>query len=89
MATLEAIDRFPDGFASPLLIEGLFTALKTTLPVNANTAPIQTLSLKLLFRPKQSPDAWREYLLVSKAGSGKSISYLLPLLQDLKKFQPR
>ena len=83
-AKLEAIDGLPDRFASPPLIEGLLAALKATLPANAKPTPIQALSLKHLFRPKQSPDAWRQYLLASETGSGKSIAYLLPLLQDLK-----
>lgn len=29
--------------------------------------------------------SWKEYLLASETGSGKSMAYLLPLLQDLKR----
>jgi len=31
------------------------------------------------------PGRWRQFLLASETGSGKSIAYLLPLLQNLKK----
>ncbi|KIJ67476.1 hypothetical protein HYDPIDRAFT_173975 [Hydnomerulius pinastri MD-312] len=46
-------------------------------------SPIQALSLKHLL--KQQDSGWKECLLASETGSGKSIAYLLPLLQDLKR----
>jgi ATP-dependent RNA helicase MRH4 len=81
---LEAADELPNRFTSPPLTEGLLTCLNEILPPNSKPTPIQGLSLKYLFRPKKSDDAWRQYLLASETGSGKSIAYLLPVLQDLK-----
>ena len=82
---LESTDELPDRFTSPPLLEGLLTCLQDILPPDTKPTPIQALSLKHLFKPKVSDDAWRQYLLASETGSGKSIAYLLPVLQDLKK----
>lgn len=81
---VESTDALPDQFTSPPLIEGLLTCLKEILPSNAKPTAIQALSLKHLFKPKESADAWGQFLLASETGSGKSIAYLLPVLQDLK-----
>lgn len=62
--------------------------MKETLPANAKATAIQALSLKHLFNPKPQDSSnaseWHQFLLASETGSGKSIAYLLPLLQDLK-----
>ncbi|KAH9475710.1 ATP-dependent RNA helicase MRH4, mitochondrial [Psilocybe cubensis] len=34
------------------------------------------------------PGGWREFLLAAETGSGKSIAYLLPMLQSLKQSEP-
>ena len=50
---------------------------------NARPTPIQSLSLKHLFATLP-PDTYRQFLLASETGSGKSLAYLLPMLHDLK-----
>ena len=81
---LESTKELPSRFTSPPLIPGLLVCLQEILPKDAKPTPIQALSLKHLLRPKESEDAWRQYLLASETGSGKSMAYLLPILQDLK-----
>ncbi|KAF8797685.1 P-loop containing nucleoside triphosphate hydrolase protein [Phlegmacium glaucopus] len=83
---------FAEQFTSPPLLPGLLTSLKEMIGNDARPTPIQSLSLKwLLAHPgAQSPSIdtaprrWRQFLLASETGSGKSIAYLLPLLQNLK-----
>ena len=76
--------QLPTEFTSPPLMEGLLSSLMDVLGPNAQPTPIQALSLKhLLSTPTDSPE-WKQYLLASETGSGKSIAYLLPLLQALK-----
>lgn len=82
---LESTDALPDEFTSPPLIPGILTCLQENLPTNAKPTPIQALALKHLFKPKDAAEnQWKEYLLASETGSGKSIAYMLPMLQDLK-----
>lgn len=81
---LESIDELPDEFASPPLIPGILTCLQEILPTGAKPTPIQALSLKHLFKPKDTLNKWKEYLLASETGSGKSIAYMMPMFQDLK-----
>lgn len=50
---------------------------------NVRPTPIQSLSLKHLFATIP-PDTYRQYLLASETGSGKSLAYLLPMLHNLK-----
>jgi ATP-dependent RNA helicase MRH4 len=71
----------PTEFTSPPILPGLLSSLKEVLGPNAKPTPIQSLSLKWLLN--QSP-GWKQFLLASETGSGKSIAYLLPLLQNLK-----
>jgi ATP-dependent RNA helicase MRH4, mitochondrial len=70
-------------FSSPPLLPGLVESVTDVLGSNARPTPIQALSLKHLFNEDQAE--WRQYLLASETGSGKSIAYLLPMLQALKK----
>ena len=73
-------------------MHGLFSCLTDILGPTATPTPIQSLSLKwLLDSPgvssetkKKSGHGWKQFLLASETGSGKSIAYLLPLLQNLK-----
>lgn len=52
---------------------------------DATPTAIQALSLKHLMKQPEAESKWKEYLLASETGSGKSMAYLLPLLQDLKR----
>ncbi|EKM60336.1 uncharacterized protein PHACADRAFT_246197 [Phanerochaete carnosa HHB-10118-sp] len=65
-------------------MEGLLSSVIDSLGPNAQPTPIQALSLKHLFAPPKDGSKWRQYLLASETGSGKSLAYMLPVLQDLK-----
>lgn len=65
-------------------MDGLLQSLEEVIGVNARPTPIQALSLKHLFKDPFGESPWREYLLASETGSGKSVAYLLPMLQALK-----
>ncbi|PFH48158.1 hypothetical protein AMATHDRAFT_66100 [Amanita thiersii Skay4041] len=79
-------DRLPTTFSFPPLMRGFVTSLQEVLGPNPKPTPIQALSMKWLL--SNSPD-WRQFLLASETGSGKSIAYLLPVLQHLKKTEVR
>lgn len=83
-ARTEPADQLPAEFTSPPLMDGLLTSVQDVLGLYAKPTPIQSLALKHLMGPPKSDSGWRQYLLASETGSGKSIAYLLPLLQDLK-----
>ena len=77
----------PKEFASPPLMEGFLTSVTDVLGPDARPTPIQALSLKHLVSvdgTERDPSRYYEHLLASETGSGKSIAYLLPMLQDLK-----
>ncbi|KAF8154955.1 P-loop containing nucleoside triphosphate hydrolase protein [Crassisporium funariophilum] len=86
-------EAFGAQFTSPPLLPGLLASLQELLGPSARPTPIQALSLKYLL---ENPDlssqgeivdsapGWRQFLLASETGSGKSIAYLLPMLQHLK-----
>ena len=85
----EPANNLPSEFTSPPLMPGLLDSVVDVLGPHAIPTPIQALAIKHLLYPwKTKEDAqqmkWREFLLASETGSGKSIAYLLPLLQDLK-----
>lgn len=80
----EPASTLPSEFTSPPLMEGLLSSVVGILGPNAQPTPIQALSLKHLFAPPKDGSKWRQYLLASETGSGKSLAYMLPLLQDLK-----
>ncbi|KAI0344296.1 P-loop containing nucleoside triphosphate hydrolase protein [Trametopsis cervina] len=80
---LEPAQHLPSEFTSPPLMDGLLNSLHDVLGVKAKPTPIQALSIKHLLSPP-SNTGWREYLLASETGSGKSFAYMLPMLQDLK-----
>ena len=75
-------ESLPVSFSSPSLLDGLRDSVHQALGQPASPTPIQALSLKHLF--SDTPE-WRQYLLASETGSGKSIAYLLPMLHHLKK----
>jgi len=75
----------PGEFTSPPLLPGLLQSVKETLGQDATPTAIQALSLKHLMKEPDRESKWKEYLLASETGSGKSMAYLLPLLQDLKR----
>jgi len=74
-------ESLPASFSSPPLLDGLRDSVHRVLGHSASPTPIQGLSLKHLF--SDTPE-WRQYLLASETGSGKSIAYLLPVLHHLK-----
>ncbi|KAJ3774213.1 P-loop containing nucleoside triphosphate hydrolase protein [Lentinula raphanica] len=87
-------------FKSPPLLSGLVSCLHDILGPDANPTQIQRLSIAKVVDPINShsanpsstlasssdldPPTYKEFLLASETGSGKSIAYLLPLLQSLK-----
>ncbi|TFK86167.1 P-loop containing nucleoside triphosphate hydrolase protein, partial [Polyporus arcularius HHB13444] len=75
----------PQEFTSPPVMEGLLASVRDALGPDARPTPIQALSLKHLVQAERSTtDKYHEYLLASETGSGKSLAYLLPMIQDLK-----
>lgn len=84
---LQVPSQLPTRFTSPPLLPGLLHCLNETLGPSAIPTPIQALSLKWLLNDvaeDNSKPAWKQFLLASETGSGKSVAYLLPLLQNLK-----
>ena len=79
----ESLHALPSTFSSPPLSSGLFQSVHDMLGPDARPTPIQSLSLKHLFATQPS-DAYRQFLLASETGSGKSLAYLLPMLHSLK-----
>ncbi|KAI0757767.1 P-loop containing nucleoside triphosphate hydrolase protein [Daedaleopsis nitida] len=65
-------------------MDGLLTSIHGVLGPNAHPTPIQALSMKHLVGAETDPAHYHEYLLASETGSGKSMAYLLPVIQDLK-----
>ena len=65
-------------------MEGLLTSVVDVLGPHARPTPIQALSLKHLCTKSGVSGEYVQCLLASETGSGKSIAYLLPMLQDLK-----
>lgn len=80
-----SVGGLPKHFKSPPLLPGLLQCLHEVIGENAKPTAIQSLSLKHLVKESNTESRWRECLLASETGSGKSIAYLLPLLQDLKR----
>lgn len=96
----EPLKTLPAHFTSPPLLSGLLQSVHEVLGPDTKPSPIQSLSLKHLFDPpshifptdtkdrnseeENSPPAWGQYLLASETGSGKSMAYLLPMMQYLK-----
>ncbi|KAG2143720.1 P-loop containing nucleoside triphosphate hydrolase protein [Suillus clintonianus] len=64
---------------------GLLQSLQETLGTEARPTAIQASSMKHLFQEHVEGEKYKEFLLASETGSGKSIAYLLPVLQDLKR----
>ncbi|KAF5376083.1 hypothetical protein D9615_007737 [Tricholomella constricta] len=74
-------------FTSPPLMPGILSCLTDVLGPRATPTPIQALSMKWLLNEtgQVNPSSgWKQFLLASETGSGKSIAYLLPVLQNLK-----
>ena len=78
----------PTHFESPPLLPGLVSSLKELLGDSVRPTPIQSLSIKWLIDKQETTaeqeESYKQYLLASETGSGKSIAYLLPVLQHLK-----
>ncbi|KAI8983171.1 P-loop containing nucleoside triphosphate hydrolase protein [Trametes punicea] len=75
-------------FTSPPLMEGLLKSVHDVLGPDAEPTPIQALSLEHILKAEaRTPEErarYGQWLLASETGSGKSMAYLLPVLQDLK-----
>lgn len=85
-----SLDSLPQSFTSPPLMPGLLSCVQSVLGPRARPTPIQALSLKWVLssvaeESQKSVLPWKEFLLASETGSGKSIAYLLPVLQSLKR----
>ncbi|TCD65892.1 RNA helicase [Steccherinum ochraceum] len=81
----------PSTFASPPLLPGLLASVKSVLGEEARPTAIQALALKHIVKEQdvkedegEGEKEWKQFLLASETGSGKSIAYLLPVLQGLK-----
>ncbi|KAJ7057789.1 P-loop containing nucleoside triphosphate hydrolase protein [Mycena amicta] len=87
----------PKKFTTPPLLPGLQRALMDLFGPEAVPTPIQALALKWVVEPWSSTKleaettvatdtagTYKEILLAAETGSGKSIAYLLPMLQALK-----
>jgi hypothetical protein len=76
----------PTHFTSPPLAPSLLNGLQSSeaLGPRARPTPIQALSLAHVL-PKMGDSEKRfQWVLASETGSGKSLAYLLPMLQQLK-----
>ncbi|KAG6861828.1 hypothetical protein C0995_011710 [Termitomyces sp. Mi166 len=75
-------------FTSPPLMPGIMSCLEEVLGPDPSPTPIQALSLKWLLNNASQPNvksgSRKQFLLASETGSGKSIAYLIPVLQNLK-----
>ena len=72
-------------FSSPPLIPPLLSCLTDLLGPSARPTEIQSLAMGAMLKNDDKAQAGsKEYLLASETGSGKSIAYLLPVLQNLK-----
>lgn len=74
-------------FVSPPLLPGLVDSVKDLVGKDARPTPIQALSLAHFttsLGQGQKRRRTRETLLASETGSGKSMAYLLPVIQGLK-----
>lgn len=74
----------PSSFTSPPLLPGLAQSINDFLGPNAKPTAIQALSIQDLKTWPADASSWRQTLLASETGSGKSFAYLLPLIQHLK-----
>ncbi|KAI0029195.1 P-loop containing nucleoside triphosphate hydrolase protein [Vararia minispora EC-137] len=70
-------------FLSPPLDSNLQKSVHEFLGPDATPTPIQSLALEHLLTPRDK--GYRQVLLASETGSGKSLAYLLPVLQHLKR----
>ncbi|KAF7796074.1 hypothetical protein EIP86_007245 [Pleurotus ostreatoroseus] len=85
----EPVKGLPSEFTSPPLMPGLVDSIVDVLGPHVTPTPIQGLAIKHVLYPWKTKEEaetmpWREFLLASETGSGKSIAYMLPMLQDLK-----
>ncbi|QRV75634.1 DEAD/DEAH box helicase [Ceratobasidium sp. AG-Ba] len=72
-------------FTSPPLLPGLVDQIRILLGPRAKPTPVQALSLAHFFRKYDVAPSRNGTLLAAETGSGKSLAYLLPLVQSLKK----
>ncbi|KAG9094048.1 RNA helicase, partial [Ceratobasidium sp. UAMH 11750] len=70
-------------FATPPLLPGLVDQIRILLGPKAKPTPVQSLSLDHFFRNNHVISR-KDTLLAAETGSGKSLAYLLPIVQGLK-----
>ncbi|GAB1526675.1 RNA helicase [Rhizoctonia solani] len=72
-------------FTTPPLLPGIVSQIHELLGTKAKPTPVQNISLSHFFRNDKTTDAnTNGTLLAAETGSGKSLAYLLPLVQALK-----
>jgi ATP-dependent RNA helicase MRH4 len=84
--------KYNGSFSSPPLLPGLLQSVTEVLGPSTRPTSIQALALGNLFDEKgkvvgvgpPGGGGFRQFLLASETGSGKSIAYLLPMIQALK-----
>ncbi|VDB85076.1 unnamed protein product [Peniophora sp. CBMAI 1063] len=74
----------PQTFSSPPLTPGLRSSVHDFLGHEAHPTPIQRLALANLVGRETPTHA----MIAAETGSGKSLAYLLPMLQELKRTEP-
>jgi ATP-dependent RNA helicase MRH4 len=84
-----SMSHLPTLFTSPPLLPGILQSLQEMLGADAKPTAIQSLSIKYVLPSPQNEhkiptEKWGQFLLASETGSGKSIAYLLPMLQGIK-----
>ncbi|KAA8913691.1 hypothetical protein TRICI_003122 [Trichomonascus ciferrii] len=81
--TIEKIKSFSSLRIEPSVREAIENELLGHLPTKMPT-PVQKLAIKAIRATKRTPDVLHTYLLAAETGSGKTLSYLAPLMSNLK-----
>lgn len=93
-ASHQSVSLGPSSFTSPPLLPGLVEQIRSLLGSKAKPTPVQALSLTHFFHDRnkivgpKDPDV-EGTLLAAETGSGKSLAYLLPVVQALKASEGR
>ncbi|KAG9090906.1 RNA helicase, partial [Ceratobasidium sp. 370] len=74
-------------FTAPPLLPGLVDQIRIQLGPKAKPTPVQSLSLDHFF-DNNHVISRKDTLLAAETGSGKSLAYLLPIVQALKETEP-
>lgn len=82
-STIEKIKSFSSLRIEPTVREAIENDLLGHLQTRMPT-PVQKLAIKAIRATKRTPDVLHTYLLAAETGSGKTLSYLAPLMSNLK-----